>query len=152
MSSSEPVQAHSHPKDSAQLIEFLAERDASCPLCGYNLRGLTSDACPECGKRLRLTVGLAEPFLRAWVMLAVAMFSAGGVGILLFYIVVKEGWTTDLPIAPSIYFMIAIPGSMVAVSLRRGFLRLAKQIQIWIGWIALFATAVAFALFFRYIH
>ncbi len=36
---------------------FLAEHDAPCPACGYNLRGLTEATCPECGElspRLRL--------------------------------------------------------------------------------------------------
>ncbi|HYF14787.1 MAG TPA: hypothetical protein VD971_06915 [Phycisphaerales bacterium] len=27
--------------------------DASCLVCGYNLRGVRSDACPECGTKYR---------------------------------------------------------------------------------------------------
>src|SRR5258705_8474331 len=26
-----------------------AQEDATCPLCNYNLRGLTQPRCPECG-------------------------------------------------------------------------------------------------------
>lgn len=33
---------------------FLADHDAACPGCGYALRGVQSDACPECGRRLVL--------------------------------------------------------------------------------------------------
>lgn len=50
-------------QDLASLRAFLAERDAACPSCGYNLRGLPSPACPECNQALRLQVGLVEPRL-----------------------------------------------------------------------------------------
>lgn len=36
------------------LRDYLAERDIACPGCGYNLRGLPGDACPECGKPVEL--------------------------------------------------------------------------------------------------
>jgi predicted Zn-ribbon and HTH transcriptional regulator len=29
---------------------YLAEHDVECPACGYNLRGLPDDVCPECGE------------------------------------------------------------------------------------------------------
>jgi hypothetical protein len=33
-----------------RLARYLADRDAKCPRCAYNLRGLASDRCPECGE------------------------------------------------------------------------------------------------------
>lgn len=36
------------------LARYLAERDARCPGCGYNLRGLKEGTCPECGFGLNL--------------------------------------------------------------------------------------------------
>ena len=50
-------------RGTAALREFLATRDAACPCCGYNLRGLTGTRCPECNQELVLCVGLAEPRL-----------------------------------------------------------------------------------------
>lgn len=41
-------------EESAALRTFLESRDAPCPNCGYNLRGLTAEACPECKHALRL--------------------------------------------------------------------------------------------------
>lgn len=41
----------------ALLREFLHDTDAPCPLCGYNLRQLTANRCPECGQELELRVG-----------------------------------------------------------------------------------------------
>jgi len=61
------------PADSEMLQRFLAERDATCPSCGYNLRGLTTDRCPECNQSLTLQVALTEPKL--------ASFVAGVVGV-----------------------------------------------------------------------
>ncbi len=53
------------------LLDFLRDHDADCPVCGYNLRGLTRAVCPECRQTLALTVG--APHLRlAWLFVAVA--------------------------------------------------------------------------------
>ncbi|VAX41185.1 hypothetical protein MNBD_PLANCTO03-1941 [hydrothermal vent metagenome] len=46
---------------------FLAEHDAPCPACGYNLRGLTEATCPECGEALRLQVGMVEPRMKLYL-------------------------------------------------------------------------------------
>src|SRR5690349_11255431 len=78
--------------DQEPLLDYLRDRDVACPLCGYNLRGLTSTRCPECGRELQLTVGLTEPFLRAWLALASAAFASAGVGVLFVLLTIKEGW------------------------------------------------------------
>ncbi len=38
------------------LRRYLANRDASCPTCGYNLRDLGQCTCPECGDTLSLAL------------------------------------------------------------------------------------------------
>lgn len=65
------------------LASYLAEHDVPCPGCGYNLRGLTSDRCPECHQRLQLTVGLVEPRLGLWIAGLVAL--ACGLGFFLVF-------------------------------------------------------------------
>jgi len=32
-------------------LNWVLEESAVCPYCGYSLRGIASDVCPECGKR-----------------------------------------------------------------------------------------------------
>ena len=54
-------------RDAAALRGFLAERDAPCPVCGYSLRALVTDKCPECGRHLVLTVGTTEPRLGVYI-------------------------------------------------------------------------------------
>lgn len=54
--------------EQSQLQQYLAERDVACPSCGYNLRGLTGDRCPECNELLALKVGLSEPKLAEWMV------------------------------------------------------------------------------------
>ncbi len=73
------------------LREFLAEQDVECPSCRYNLRGLSTDSCPECSQRLVLRLALAEPRLAGFVAgliglsmgLGVHAFLAVGTGIML---------------------------------------------------------------------
>lgn len=40
---------------------YLRDRDVPCPGCGYNRRGGTSAACPECGHHLRLQPVIEHP-------------------------------------------------------------------------------------------
>src|SRR5262249_51036576 len=61
------------------LREFLAGRDIECPLCGYNLRDLAGDRCPECGDQVVLRVNMAEP--RQAALLAGLIGLSCGVGL-----------------------------------------------------------------------
>jgi len=40
------------------LQSFLADHDARCPACDYNLRGLSTAQCPECSTPIALTLDL----------------------------------------------------------------------------------------------
>jgi hypothetical protein len=64
----------------AFLLEYLKTHDAFCPLCQYNLRNLTIPRCPECGRAIRLTVGMVEPYLLPWVLGTVFTAMAAGIG------------------------------------------------------------------------
>jgi hypothetical protein len=66
------------------LETYLAGRDASCPSCGYNLRGATGSTCPECGQGIRLGLLASNPLWRRqglmilvllWLLLAGGMNS-----------------------------------------------------------------------------
>ena len=47
--------------DDPLLRQFLADNNAACPGCGYNLRGVTSQICPECGTELRIDLAGRRP-------------------------------------------------------------------------------------------
>ncbi|HVZ92869.1 MAG TPA: hypothetical protein VG797_00010 [Phycisphaerales bacterium] len=67
------------------LKRFLAERQAQCPLCKYELAGLVSPRCPECGTELRLCLaGDALP-MREWVVGMIGACTAVG-AVVLFWI------------------------------------------------------------------
>ena len=68
------------------LRRYLAGRDVACPMCGYNLRDLLGDRCPECGDQLELVVSPLEP-KQAAVITGLVLLSAGtGLnGLLLIY-------------------------------------------------------------------
>ncbi|MCZ6836269.1 MAG: hypothetical protein O7G85_10880 [Planctomycetota bacterium] len=51
----------------AFLKAYLAASDEVCPLCKYALQGLTSNACPECGKVLVLRVERKHPLRGAFI-------------------------------------------------------------------------------------
>ena len=141
--------------DAALLAEFLATRDAACPLCGYNLRGLTGARCPECGRRLRLSVGLSEPYLGAWVLLAAATCAAGGTGVFFTLMVAAAGWprvfgsgvkTFFLNIA-LLYFMFSIPVAVAVLVARRRILRVPIDWQWSLAWFFVATTCGAMLVF-----
>lgn len=62
------------------LTTYLATHNAPCPNCGYNLKGLKTDTCPECGRILQhaeLAVRkppLATAFLDTlWIVASLAL-------------------------------------------------------------------------------
>ena len=71
-------------RDDAGLLQaFLAERDCACPGCGYNLRMLESNRCPECAMEVQLGVHLTEPRLGVLITGVVALAAGAGFGGLL---------------------------------------------------------------------
>ena len=72
------------------LARFLADRDVSCPRCGYNLRTLQGERCTECGTKIELGVHAAEPILAPWIAANVPASLGGGMG-LLFLVLILAG-------------------------------------------------------------
>ena len=137
-----------------RLVAYLAAHHASCPLCRYNLRGLTSARCPECGQALRLTVGLAEPFLRAWIVLVVSAWCGAGTGLLFLVGIAAQGLqgAPILGLVSILCLIAAIPVGILSLLLRRRFLKLPPSHQwmiasaseiLTVGGYLLFVAAVA---------
>jgi len=133
--------------DEAFLIIWLADRDAACPLCSYNIRGLTTPRCPECGQALRLSVALAEPYLKAWIAVIVGLLPPAGIGAIFIIALLRAGFPRgDIEFGPAVailYVIGCIPLSALALFQRRRFLRLQRRSQQWIAtvvWIALLAA------------
>jgi hypothetical protein len=60
------------------LLQWLENRDAPCPICGYNARDLRASHCPECGAKLRLELGSPNLRLGAWVVALISFALALG--------------------------------------------------------------------------
>ncbi|MHC5002886.1 MAG: hypothetical protein ACYTJ0_07160 [Planctomycetota bacterium] len=60
-----------------RLIAWLAEQDATCPACGYALRGIRDPRCPECGRTLTLAALRRSPRRDAR-----RLFALGSLGLL----------------------------------------------------------------------
>ena len=108
----EPLPIHSAPAartPSVLLREFLDARDVPCPACGYNLRALRAETCPECGQALELRVNLVEPRMRLWIAGMVALAAGAGFSTLLtlFAVFGPKGS------APFEFLAITIGGSVV---------------------------------------
>ena len=74
--------------DDEDLVQaYLRERDVLCPLCGYNLRNLTSPRCPECGERVELHIKLAEPKTAAWLAGVLGLSAGLGFSVLFLLLV-----------------------------------------------------------------
>jgi len=134
------------PSDEAAVVDYLRERDVECPLCRYNLRGLSSSRCPECGRELRLGVWLAEPRQAAWVTGLVPLLLAAGIGVLFLIAVIMHGWPStesDVLNLALMYFITALPLSTAWIWSRRRFLRLGEGVQWLLAWAAIVSFAAA---------
>ncbi len=54
------------------LADFLVDRDVGCPVCGFNLRGLAGNRCPECSTRIQLVIARPDDLVRrrGWLLAA----------------------------------------------------------------------------------
>jgi hypothetical protein len=67
------------PDDTNQLLKtYLASNDASCPGCGYNLRGVIKTCCPECGAHITLGVVAPNARIGPWMLATVSFALALG--------------------------------------------------------------------------
>ena len=138
------------------LIAYLRDRDAACPLCGYNLRGLTSSRCPECGRRVRLTIGMVQPYLMAWVTSVVPSCANAGSGLIIATVFAlaflrgerglggNEAW-----IAYS--YMAMVPIAITIIIARPWLLRRSKRVQWALAGVLFCSSAILFLALLRVI-
>jgi len=60
------------------VVKFLAETDADCPACGYQLRGAPEPRCPECSAPLHLEIATTQSRPGAWLFALLAWSLALG--------------------------------------------------------------------------
>jgi hypothetical protein len=130
--------------DDADLLRWLTNRNAACPICGYNLRALTIPRCPECGERLQLGVRAVDPRLAPWIVLLVFVCAAGGVGLMFLIAVMLTGFPPAGRI-PICLIIAMAPTAIVVACTRRHFQRkLAPAMQ----WLVALAVALALIIVF----
>ena len=150
--------------DDADLVGWLQTRHVPCPLCGYDLNGLTTPRCPECGQSLQLGVSLADPYLKAWVALLVALLLPAGFGIVIVvgfaYSLSQFGpgnlsHVSDVPpfvVWLILYLVGSVPASGLAIAGRRRFQRWRRRHQVVtaaVAW-ALLAATIAYPVRFLF--
>lgn len=92
-----------------ETVAWLRGRDASCPICSYNVRDVERAICPECGAALSLTLTSPTLGVGPW-SLAIVSFALGlgfdGVVLVLMSIAwILEGGT---PPPPAVFFIMTL--------------------------------------------
>jgi len=136
------------------LLDFVRERDAPCPRCGYNLRNLTGVVCPECEERLELRVGV-QRFRIVWLLIGLAPGTFCGIfgGILAIVIpvlIIKEGLPASIPpgaYALALFFALSGFSTLVGSFWSRRFLRLSRAGQMGIVGVIWAVHLIPFFLF-----
>jgi hypothetical protein len=141
------------------LLDFLRRHDAACPVCRYNLRGLTRPICPECNQELVLTVGVRRLGL-GLLLVALAPGFFSGIAACFMCIptvaIFLEDGTFVPPIVGAVLFgwMSGLFAIILAVGAVRGrgrvrFIALSRKWQRWFAliiWLIHFAALVLFFL------
>ncbi len=131
----------------AQLLEFLRDRDVSCPRCGYNLRNLSRPQCPECLEDLALTVGFERPPI-GWLLATITPCTFSGIAAALLLIPIIVGPLMGGGPAPWFVLVTNAFGwlsglfALLLARHRHAFLRMPRQTQV-IWAVATWAVHVA---------
>lgn len=137
--------------DDERLLEFLRDRDAACPRCGYNLRGLSEPRCPECAERLELRVGLSTPRF-GWLVAAMTpgLFSGVCAALLAFPLWRSAGVSgppTPMYVAEA-FGVVSAAGAVLMYASRRRLLampgarRVGLAVAVWVVHVAAFGLLV----------
>ena len=116
------------------LLAFLRGRNVRCPVCKYNLRDATQSKCPECGKRLSLSVSVTDLSVQAWALLTFVTCLVAGPGILMiaYLIFFMHDIPSDLPAWSYLvmgFFALSVPTAVLLLVFRNRFLRLPRHTQ-----------------------
>jgi len=139
--------------DAEYLIQFLRTRDLPCPACGYDLRQLQSVICPECGQHLRLTVGLADYRIGAWVACILGCSFPAALGCIVIAIslmnlddvmrdIGRMPWQVMLLVC---YCFVMLAAIVLLLVRRRSYLLMSRERQILFGilpWASMVVVAV----------
>ena len=128
------------------LAAFLAAHDAHCPCCNYNLRGLDSTECPECGRALELRVGSSDLRIGRWVASLLALGAAEGV-FAFFTIMFAATYDSTMPMlrewAPALVGFILLGAAIVTlVALRRRIWRWNGRAQATLAMTCIFVAGL----------
>jgi hypothetical protein len=134
------------------LLEYVRDRDAPCPLCGYNLRDLSTPTCPECREELSLTVGSRKPRF-GWLLVTVTpgIFSGISAALLLIPLIIST-FSRNGPVQWPLWSVDAFGwlsglAALVLVRYRYAFLRqpqAAQRVRAAIVWAIHFAALAVF--------
>lgn len=133
------------------LFDFIAVDDVDCPVCGYNLRGLGTDICPECGRVFELRLGSPQLSFGLFVWLLAPLIMASGLTIIIIALMAATG---SLPSRREWgIYAIAVLGLLTAVvapmiySVRTSFFRARRALQlllIVLVWVTIISAVSAF--------
>ena len=140
----------------ARLRAHLAGHDEPCPMCEYNLRGLTGTVCPECGEALRLRVSLSEPKMAAYLCGLLGLSLGVGFSGLWFAFMVVAQLTFGAGVSRPPYWILAVLGSQFVIEalamwvwlVRRRWIRRRSRDQRWALVAAAWGCTIGFAALF----
>ena len=158
MLTSEPVQDKTPPtaipftRAQQLLLDFLRDHDASCPVCNYNLRGLTRPICPECKHDLALSVGVAKLRL-LWLLIALVPSFFCGIAACLLAIPTTAVYFEDgiivWPFVGAVLFgWCSGIFAIILVAKRNRFIAQSRTRQRWIVLLLMLIHFIAFVFFF----
>lgn len=124
------------------LCAYLADHDAPCPICGYNLRGVTLGVCPECECPIELGVSSSSSFLGAWLLALLAFAMPLSFDLLVGLMMIISTVMTGFEDASAIFLMISlltlsmtcIGMLWVLVARKRDWLRMPRRKQWRLAW------------------
>ncbi|MEM8756300.1 MAG: hypothetical protein AAGF47_00780 [Planctomycetota bacterium] len=117
--------------DTARLVDWLADADEPCPVCGYSLRGITAPACPECNARIELGVRSPDRLVGPWAMMLISCavaFGFDGVMTLLFSVPILV-FQAGPPLPVVVLYSFFVTASLVLSLTIAGLLRWRVSVQ-----------------------